>query len=469
MEPPAHDHVRTRLTFLAIAASVSLLVTLVGGVGTGAYLWAQQKLEDEGVEIHPPESPAGTATPEAPGGCAERECNYLLIGSDSREGLSKEEQRQFGSDEDIGGENRADTIILVHTEPDRERAVLVHFPRDLWVQIPGRGWGKINGAFEGGIDGGGPRRVVETVEDLTGLRIQHLLYVDLAGFQDIVDAMDGVPMCIDRPLYDELTGLDFPRAGCYKFDGYQALAYVRTRHIGTECVPDFARIQRQQQFLRAVLNKVLSPSQVTNLPDLVPAVLDGLRADEDLDPAELVYLAGQLQGVTTGAADFRAVPGVPGTIYPTEYPSGISVVELQQPQAEELFRRLRESKPLGSLGKELSQTPPSPANIVVGTFDRRSGGAAHKVLSTLTKSGFNVDPGLADVSALDTDEKGSLILYSAGAEEEAKVVAHFAPNLDLVEAPKEVLGGMDVAVVISSGYEVVPPGSGEVPPLEDEC
>ena len=201
------------------------------------------------------------------GPCIDDVCNYLLLGSDSRAGLTAEERDQFGTDEQIGGENRADTIMLVHTDPALEKAIILSFPRDLAVQIPGHGEDKINASFEGGVEGGGPALVAATVHKLTGLKINHALYVDLAGFQGIVDTLKGVEMCIpaenvntpDGRIVDELTALDV-KPGCQRLPGDQALAYVRTRHLRCDAAaPDFYRIARQQQFLRAVINKLLQP------------------------------------------------------------------------------------------------------------------------------------------------------------------------------------------------------------------
>ncbi|HLB62661.1 MAG TPA: LCP family protein [Actinomycetota bacterium] len=467
MEAPSErtpDRDRWRSWFVAVAASLSALLGLAGGIGFGGYLWASSKVDP--IPITLPDDPS--ATTAVLGRCAERECNYLLLGSDSREGMTAEELEHFGTDEDIGGENRADTVIVVHTEPDRKQAVILHFPRDLWVNIPGSGEGKINGAFAGGVDGGGPQLVAETVQELTGIRIHHVLYVNLAGFENIVDAMGGVPMCVDRPLFDELTGLDIPEAGCYEFNGFQALSYVRSRQTGEGCpIPDFVRIQRQQRFLRAVLNKVLHPSQVVNLPDLVPAVLSNMRPDPGLNPADLAYLASQLQGVTTGAADFRAVPSTPATIYP----GGIetSIVKLVQPDADQLFEAIREGKPLGDLGREQVSTPPTPANIVVGTFDLLSAGKVDAVYQRLNESGFNTEPGIGDAAALGDIVAGSAILYRAGALEEAKVVRRFVPNMDLVQVPEDFPVGMDVAVVVASSYVPVPPGEGQPPQEGPDC
>ncbi|HJS27791.1 MAG TPA: LCP family protein, partial [Actinomycetota bacterium] len=340
MASQPHPHVRR--TLLAVAASVSAVVTVVAAVAMGAYFWTRSQIE----VIGPPPvatGASGPAEPDIAGVCDERACNYLLLGSDSREGLTPEEQVQFGTDEDIGGENRSDTIILVHTEPDQKRATFLSFPRDLWVDIPGMGEGRINTAFEGGIDGDGAYRVARTVRDLTGLRINHVLYVDLAGFQGLVDALGGVDLCVPYAMQDELTGLDIP-AGCQRFDGATALAYVRTRHQPCDTVPDFARIGRQQQFMRAVVSELLSPSELLQLPSLVPELLGNLVVDEGLrNPAELVYLAGTLDGVNTGAADFRSVPSVPEGIYVDgQY---LSIVRAVEPEATQLFERLQRGRP----------------------------------------------------------------------------------------------------------------------------
>ena len=424
----------------------------------GAYFWTRSQIEVIG-----PPAAGGTgstgAEPDIAGVCDERACNYLLLGSDSREGLTPEEQVQFGTDEDIGGENRSDTIILVHTEPDQKQATFVSFPRDLWVDIPGMGQGRINTAFEGGIEGNGPYRVARTVRNLTGLRINHVLYVDLAGFQGLVDALGGVDMCVPYAMQDELTGLDIP-AGCQQFDGATALAYVRTRHQPCDTVPDFARIGRQQQFMRAVVSELLTPSELLRLPSLVPELLGNLVVDEGLrNPAELVYLAGTLDGVTTGAADFRSVPSVPAGIYVDgQY---LSIVRTVEPAATQLFDRLKENRPLGELGQELGSTPPSPANVRVTVVDRNAGTAAVNVETVLTEGGFDTSPGILRPAAVEIPTKGASILYREGEEPMAKVVATYFPNLGLVPAPAGALPqGVDVAVVVNAGYEIPPPTEG---------
>lgn len=466
MSVPSSDRARSnrprlRRLFLALSAAVSAFVMIAAAVGMGAYFWTRGQIET--FDNVPPSAAPGDPSPvvDVAGRCDDRACNYLLLGSDSREGLTPEEIAAFGDDEHIGGENRSDTIILVHTEPDQKEAVFLSFPRDLWVDIPGLGMGRINTAFEGGIQGGGPQKVAHVVQDLTGMQIHHVLYVDLAGFKGLVDALGGVDMCVPYPMYDPLSLLDIP-AGCQHFDGFTSLAYVRTRHQPCDEIPDFARISRQQQFLRAVISKILEPGQLLRLPDLVPQLIGNFVVDPGLrNPAELVYLAGQLQGVTGDAAQFRTVPSVPeGIFVDGRY---LSVVNMVDP-AEELFRRVREGRPLGELGVDLASTPPSPANISVAVRGD-AGGVASTLFDTLTDGGFDTTPGILDASQLDAPGRQPLILFRAGEESKAKVVGTYFRDLELAPAPPGVMpDGVDVAVVVTPSYEIPPTGT--EPPVE---
>jgi LCP family protein required for cell wall assembly len=452
--PSRQGRPHLRRAFLAVSAIVSSFVMVIAAVSLGGYLWARGQIKT--FDVSTPDDPSAVA--HVAGRCAERACNYLLLGSDSRAGLTAEELIAFGDDEHLGGENRSDTIILVHTEPDRREAVFLSFPRDLWVEIPDVGMGKINTAFEGGIQGGGPVKIARVVKGLTGMQIHHVLYVDLAGFQGLVDALGGVDMCVPYPMYDPLSLLDIP-AGCQHFDGRTALGYVRTRNQACDAVPDFARISRQQQFLRAVVSKLLEPRQLLRLPTLVPDLLDNFVVDPGLrNPADLVYLAGQLQGLSTDAAEFRAVPSVPaGTYVNGRY---LSIVEIVQPDADELFRRIREGRPLGDLGAQLPSTPPSPANIVVAVHDRGAD-AATSVFDVLTDSGFDTSPGILPASGSELPAKGSFLLYREGEEAMARVVGSYLRNLDLLTAaPGTLSNGEDVAVVLGSRYELPPPETG---------
>jgi LCP family protein required for cell wall assembly len=399
----------------------------------------------------------------AVGPCVEDVCNYLLLGSDSRRGLTPEEQAQFGTDEHIGGTSRADTIMLVQLDPRREKAVVLSFPRDLWVRIPGRGWDRINTSFEGGVEGGGPLRVARTIHRLTGLKVNHFLYVDLVGFQRVVDTLGGVEMCIPFDVQDPLSALDL-EAGCQTLDGRQALAFVRTRHLPCdEAAPDLRRIARQQQFLRAVINQLLEPEEIVRGPGLVEPVLGNLKRDPDLPIADLAYVVGRLRGLSTGAVEFRAVPAVPDTVVPAGSSSAISILR-PDPSAGAIFRALRSGAALPDAGTELINTPTSPANIVVAVLDDASGDVAAQVEDVLSTSGFDITPGIVPFDDGGVPARGPMIVYTPGHLEEAQVVRQFLPTLRLREARRS--DAWDVAVVATA--DLRPDALGETP-SEPEC
>ncbi len=452
-------HGRVVRALVAATATVSLLAAIAGVVAIRTILRAGVVGVDcfEGGPPPCPELPEGGVDPVGP--CVRDVCNYLILGSDSRRGLTPEELKRFGTDKDIGGENRADTIMVVHTDPDREKAVVLSFPRDLWVDIPGRGFSKINTAFEGGIKEGGPLLMAKTIHRLTGLKINHYLYVDLAGFQDIVDELGGVELNIPTKLDDDLTDLHL-QPGVQVLNGYDALAYVRTRGLPCdEGNPDLARIGRQQQFLRALINRMLQPSQLARAPFLVQPILSNLRRDPGLKIPNLAYLVGQLQGMTTGAVEFRAVPGSSKLIYPAGYPSGLAIVEMH-PTADRLFEAIRRGRTLPPIGEQLENVSTSPANIAVPVVDDGDAILAADVLDLLSVSGFDISEGVVPTGVLDLPKR-SAIVYGSGDLVKAQVVQQYLPQLKIVE----VKGFSGVAVVVTEDYRSADPAEGA--PLAD--
>ena len=259
--------------------------------------------------------------------CSNQVCNFLILGSDSRTGLSKTEQSQYGNSSQVTGQ-RSDTIILVHEDFARNRTIVVSIPRDLYVTIPGHGQGKINSAFDYG-----PNVTVQTVSKLFGMKINHYIEIDFQGFINVVNAMGGVPICIDKPMIDTLSGLKLPHAGCYNLQGSQALAFVRARHVQGDAIPDFSRISRQQQFLRAALQKMQSPGQLVHLRSLIDALSSDFVRDKDLSLYTIKDLSARLATVGQGNVDFRVVPSVPASA-PI---NGVDYVLLQQPDARKFF------------------------------------------------------------------------------------------------------------------------------------
>jgi LCP family protein required for cell wall assembly len=367
--------------------------------------------------------------------------NVLVLGSDSRAGLTPEERKKL-SVSPAGGQ-RSDTIILVTFDPRRGKAVLVHFPRDLRVDIPGHGAARINEAFRLG----GPKLTIRTVRQFSGLPIHHYVEVDFSGFQNLVDALGGVQLCVDRPMYDERAGLRIPKAGCYTFDGRRALAFVRARHVEGDLIPDFSRISRQQQFIRALLNKLLSVSSLVRIPQIARLAAGNVTTDEGLSATDILYLADRLRGVASRdpggsrSVDLRVVPSVPQDI------DGVSYVVPQEPQTELLFRALRDGRRLGGLGKVQALTRVSPAVIRVRVLSASSLEAALDVESMLRRAGFIVLARRDAPRRLD----GPVILYRARAEDRADTVSGFFPKYPVRVGRPQLFSGEDVIVVVGAG------------------
>ncbi len=255
--------------------------------------------------------------------------NFLLVGSDTREGLSKQELSRVGT-QAVSGQ-RTDTIILVHVSPRNKKAVMVSIPRDLKVDIPGHGTNKINAAFAFG----GPALLVKTVEQNLGVPVNHYAEVDFAGFLKVVDAVGGVRLCnqTGHRLDDSFANLHMD-PGCHDVNGVQALAFVRARHIDS----DFGRIGRQQQFLRAVMEKVSSAGNLINLPKLVKIaniVSDHTKTDDTLRTSEAISLARRISKLDGNSVDMR--------VYPSSV-DGLSYVAAR-PEAPILMKALAEDAP----------------------------------------------------------------------------------------------------------------------------
>jgi hypothetical protein len=260
---------------------------------------------------------------------------------------------------------------------------------------------------------------------------------------------------------DPYTGLDV-LPGCHHLDGTQALAYVRARHnLPCSPIPDFARIGRQQQFMRALINQMLQPSELAKAPGLVGPVLSSLHRDSKFSAADLVYLVGKMRGVSTGAVQFRSVSGTNAVV------NGLDVVKMD-PADKKLFAAIRNGTPLPSLGSTLPITPPSPANTTVEVIDVGNASAADEVEGTLSEAGFDVGPGIVQ-SATPKGVTKAAIVYAPNKEAYAQVVHSYFPGLPLIEVKSL---DVPVAVVVPHGYSPsspTPSGSSSPPPTGTEC
>ncbi|WP_405687343.1 LCP family protein [Streptomyces sp. NBC_00057] len=332
---PVAGHRRRWLRWTALGVSFVVLAS------AGAGWWLYRKLDGN---IRTDTSAAAELKVyerERPASVVHGAENILLIGSDSRAG----DNREYGRDD--GGSQRSDTTILLHLAADRKSVTAMSLPRDLMVEIPvchkadGTATKKQFAQFNWAFEFGGTACTIRTVEKLTGVRIDHQMVVDFNGFKDMVDAVHGVEVCLKKPVDDADAHLKLP-AGRQKLNGEQALGYVRARKsIGNGS--DTERMDRQQQFLGALVNKVQSNGVLLNPTRLYPvldAATKALTTDPGLDSLKDLYeLVRGLREVPTDKVQFLTVPRQP-------YAADPNRDELVQPDAKRLFKRLREDTPV---------------------------------------------------------------------------------------------------------------------------
>ncbi|MGW0999551.1 LCP family protein [Streptomyces sp. NPDC002520] len=289
--------------------------------------------------------------------------NILLVGSDTRAG---DGNHRYGRDP---GTERSDTAILLHLAANRHSATAVSLPRDLMVDIPGclRADGSrsepVFAMFNQAFEVGGSACTIRTVEKLTDVRVDHHVVVDFSGFKEMVDAVDGVQVCLREPIDDKAAKLRLP-AGRVTLDGEQALGYVRARKsLGDGSDTD--RMQRQQVFLGALVNKVRGNDVLLNPVKLYP-VLDAATSSLTTDP-ELASLRGLyqlvrgLRDIPTEHVQFLTVPR-------ESYVYDADRDQLVEPAAQKLFARLRADQPVAvakDMPREYTEEAPrggSPAN-----------------------------------------------------------------------------------------------------------
>jgi LCP family protein required for cell wall assembly len=229
--------------------------------------------------------------------------NILLVGSDSRAGLSRRQLGRIQTDQVAG--SRTDTIMLLHVSPRRDKVVLVSLPRDLRTRINGH-TDKINAAYALG----GPDLLVKTVEETTGLPVNHYVEIDFAGFLKVVDALGGITLCnrTGHRLDDSYANLHMA-PGCQEMNGVEALAFVRARHVDS----DFGRIGRQQEFMRALVARLERKGNLVNLPKLLhiaDLATDHVKTDRTLSTATAIGLARRLGRLDPASLDMRVYPSV---------------------------------------------------------------------------------------------------------------------------------------------------------------
>ncbi|MFC4033832.1 LCP family protein [Streptomyces polygonati] len=399
--------------------------------------------------------------------------NFLLVGTDGRDGLDPADRRRYH----LGGApcHCTDTIMLVHLSEDRQRAGIVSIPRDSYVRLP-RDPVTARSASPAALDGkaaadpppaattrpakineayaeGGAKLTVRTVEQLTGVHIDHYLEVDFASFMKTVDVIGGVKVCTTVPLKDSFTGLDLP-PGTTTLDGGRALQYVRSRHIDGSA--DLGRMQRQQRFLAQVIHKITSGDTLANpveLSRVASTALGSVRADQQLGAGDLIALAKGLKGLSASSSEFVSVP-LSDLDY--EVPGIGSTVKWDETKAGELWAAIRADRPLAPArvrnGHKVTKVEVDPAQIRVKVSNGTdTDGLGAQAQQALRATGF-VTPGLPTTAAHAV--RRTVIDYDPRWDRSVRSVAAALPGAELVPVAGQ---GSVMAVTLGADFAEVRP------------
>ncbi|MFI8522720.1 LCP family protein [Streptomyces sp. NPDC085481] len=308
-----------------------VLVIAVVGWSVGTYAWASSKMRGE-VDL------AKVIERPSEGDCT----TYLIVGSDSREGMTAEEKKKLHTGSAEG--KRTDSMMILAACSSGN--TMVSLPRDSWVTIPSfvgsesgkkyeaRGGSKLNAAYA--MDG--PELLVRTVEFNTGLRIDHYAEIGFAGFANIVDALGGVELNIEKGFKDKKSGADF-QAGTQTLNGEQALAFVRTRYAFAES--DLARTKNQQKFLSALANEAATPGTILNPFALYPTLgagLDTLIVDKEMSLYDLGKMFFAMKGISGGDGKSMNMP-ISGS-------APQNSLKWDMPKVKQLVEQIRNDEPV---------------------------------------------------------------------------------------------------------------------------
>lgn len=433
--------VRRRRLSLLLAGTLSVAVLLASGTAWALTGWVSGQINRfdvfSGLGERPDPGPTGAL-------------NFLVIGSDSREGMDSSSKSDLGVGSADG--RRSDTMMLVHVDDARESVSVVGIPRDSWVDVPGVGKDKINAAYAHG----GPQLTVRTVEAATHVRIDHYVEIDFTGFTEVVDALGGIEVCLPEPITDEKAKLDMA-AGTHEVDGREALAFARTRSTAGG---DLDRIDRQQQVMAALLDKALSTDTLgdpSRFSAFLETALGSVTVDSGLDTAAISELGGQLRSLGLDDVSFTQVP-VENASYWT--PRGDVAVTWDQKAAQEMFARVAADRPLDGAEpsgqaspKAQEKAPPVPGEVRVQVFNGiGTPGLGGQAARDLEATGFSV-PGEAQ-NWSSRDEEGTTVRYGPGDEAEAELVASAVPGAETRE--DSTLNG-EVQLVLGFDYTGVVP------------
>ncbi|HEX6946810.1 MAG TPA: LCP family protein [Acidimicrobiia bacterium] len=350
---------------------------------------------------------------------------FLIVGSDSREGL--EDLENFGN---FSGA-RGDVIILVRVDRSTSSMQMLSIPRDLWVDIPGHGENRINAAYALG----GSRLMVETIKQNLGVEINHYVEIDFVGFQGLVDELGGITIEFPYAARDQKSGLRVD-AGRQRLDGKMALAYARSRHyqenrdgkwVSVEA-NDFGRSARQQQVIKAIMAELKSPSSIVEAGNIARTMSRYVTIDSRLAGASVASLAWDFRGVLTGGIDGITLPAENATV------GGRSVVVRKEPEATQVLADFQS-------GASAEAAQPVRLRVLNGNG---VAGAAQAMSNKLQEMGFEV---VAVGNAERNDYDVTTVLVPEGSDAGDRIVEALGYGTVQVAA---VEAGYDAVVIVGS-------------------
>jgi LCP family protein required for cell wall assembly len=347
---------KVTIVALLVVANVGALAVL-WAVNTGQDVLALARTDDDVVsELSKPSGDSLT---------------FLVVGSDSREGL--DDLSFFGP---AGGE-RGDVVMLVRLDQATGNARMLSIPRDLWVDIPGNGPGRINAAYAYG----GPSLMVRTIRENLGIEVNHYVEVDFVGFSSMIDELGGLEMTFPYPARDNFSGLSV-EAGTQILDGDQALAFARSRKYqeyqngGWVSVDasDIGRTQRQQEVVRAILTEMKTPGSIAEAGQIAGSIAQHMTVDATLAASSVAQLAWDFRGLFTGSIEGHTLPVYGDTV------GGASVVRAAEPEAAAMIEEF-------TSGAVAVATGPLRVQVLNGNGVV---GAAGEMSERLAEAGFEI-------------------------------------------------------------------------------
>lgn len=416
---------RRRRRILTWTAVTVVLLLLAGAVGAFAYM---RRITDKINSVFN-SNPELAALLQQDQPSAPTEPFYMvLMGSDTRSGETQQ---------------RSDSLMVARIDPVKKKIQLISIPRDSRVDIPGHGTTKINAAAAYG----GPTLVIKTVKELTGLPISHYVNINFRGFRDVVDAIGGVWVNVDRDIYDTQAsafGKKYAtlKKGYQKLDGAHALTFARTRHF--YAAGDYQRMKNQQTLIKAIAKQALSMSSVFRASAIIDAVADNL--DTDMTPAQLADLALQFKGMDSKSIESATAPSAP------KYIDGVSYVILNDTDFSAMISRMKKGQPLEPAEGSTEPTvtvKPSSFDVTVRNGAGVSG-LGKQCGDYLTSKGLKIKGTPGNMNQYVYGR--TLIVYQKGHENEANFTRETLGFGDVIPSAGMYSFDTDVMVVIGKDW-----------------